>query len=109
MIIVIKESQFDSDYNEDNSFSKNNDASKFSKTSSYLKKNGFKPLYCKKYANLLKNKYSNNLNLITDFNKNNIILSHLSLKRKEFLIERFDLIFKQFDNKLKQLKKSLIN
>lgn len=35
---------------------------------------------------------------------NTILLSHLSLKRKEFIIERFEYIFTDFDKHLKNLK-----
>lgn len=46
-------------------------------------------------------------NLTQKEDENNIILSHLSLKRKEYLIERFDAIFIGFDRKVKDLKKVL--
>ena len=39
----------------------------------------------------------------TNIEENTIILSHLSLKRKEYFIERFEYIFKEFDNRIKDL------
>lgn len=36
--------------------------------------------------------------------ENTIILSHLSLKRKEYVIERFEYIFHDFDKKLKDFR-----
>ena len=46
------------------------------------------------------NENENNSNSVSD----NMILSHLSAKRKEYSIERFDNLFKTFDEQLANLK-----
>ncbi len=46
------------------------------------------------------NENDNNGNSVSD----NMILSHLSAKRKEYSIERFDNLFKTFDEQLAILK-----
>ena len=46
---------------------------------------------------------------LKDGDDDNLILSHLSTKRKEFLIERFEKIFTKFDAKVKIIKTEYIN
>ncbi len=47
---------------------------------------------------------NNNKKINSNTEENTIILSHLSLKRKEYVIERFEYIFNEFDKKLKEMK-----
>ncbi len=60
-----------------------------------------------------KSKHSKKLNLLNEMKSkegslaDNMILSHLSLKRKEADIERFDKIFEQFNKKWVAVKKNL--
>lgn len=47
---------------------------------------------------------NNNKKVNSNTEENTIILSHLSLKRKEYVIERFEYIFSDFDKKLKEMR-----